>query len=280
MRNFLVLTLLTLCLTANSQDVYVNRVWYLGDNQFFVYLNYNEGYDWKTHEEIEPFLGEPETEDFETTRRKLPPELATKYFNMPWTSELWLFDNSTYSKLTELEFIGVEYFEDMITSSYIAVFKATNFIEPTSFADMNHYCISSNSNGRIKSDFKAQPVDSKAYGTELKKRFGFTDRKRLKTQSIEFNNSTLTLCSFLGENYNSNSAIMKSNDQKHIILLEILANEYVMWEMTLTPLFIKDMPVIVMDMGVPDTDHNWTQIAIFNGTNYVLQFPDDKVTVR
>ncbi len=275
-----VLVLLSFAATGTAKDVYVNKVWPLGDNQFYVYLRYNEGFDWRSHEEIAPYLGPATGREFESTRRTLPLDVAKKYFKLPWQSELWLFDNATYTNLTALKFLGVEYLDEMISTSYVAVFEAEGFLVPESRADLDYYCISSSSEAYLKANFAPAKVAPQSFDGELKEKYSFSDKRKLKIQSIEYQNSTLTLCSFLGENYDNNSVIMKSAGQDHSILLAILRDRYVMWEMILTPLFIESMPVIIMEMGVPETDQNWTEIAVFNGTNYVLQFPDEMVAIK
>lgn len=279
MKNFLIFLFLLISATCQAEEIYVNRVWYFGGNQFYIYLNYNEGYDWKSHDEIKDNLGEPRTTAFESTRRSVPMEIAKKYFNMPWKNELWLFNNKSYSKIGLLSFEGVEYYEDMITSSYVAVFNIIDFQAPTSLAGIDYFCISSNSSSNLIT-LKPKEINSDLFKNELQSKYGFNDQMQLRISSIANNGATLTLCSFYDENYNSNSVLMESSQGNTTILNEILQDEYVMWDLMLTPLIYNDKPVLIMEMGIPETDNNWTQVGIFNGSKYTLQSPDKMVKIE
>ncbi|MEQ8337976.1 MAG: hypothetical protein RIA62_11550 [Cyclobacteriaceae bacterium] len=279
MKNSLIIVFVLATSICNAQDIYINKVWYFGDNQFYIYLNYNEGYDWKSHEAIEDYLGEPRTIEFESSRRSMPNDIAKKYFNMPWDSDLWLFDSKSNSKIGTLNFAGVEYYEDMIESSYIAVFNIDNFQQPSSFVGKDYYCISSNATSNLNT-INPKTVNSDAFRSELQNKFGFKAEMALRTSSIENEDITLTLCSFYGDNYSNNSVLMESTNGKNTILTQILQDEYVMWDMIFTPLNCNDKPVLIMEMGVPETDNHWTEIGVFDGTTYKLQSTTKMVKVK
>jgi|GEM_PF-3149307 len=198
---------------------------------------------------------------------------------MPWTAELWLFNAKTHSKIGTLTFEGVEYYDEMITTSYIAVFNLTDFEESISFTNTDYYCISSNASPFL-TPVNPNKANSDVSRKELQGKYGFQDGKVLKISSMIYNDITLTLCSFYGENYSANSVLLESYNQKNTVLNEILQDEYVMWDFIITPLSHRKKPVLIMEMGIPDTDNNWTQIGVFNGSQYILQLPNDLVKVE
>ncbi|MCX2745406.1 hypothetical protein OO013_16120 [Mangrovivirga sp. M17] len=279
MKSFIPIFLLITFFTCNAENVYVNKVRHIKDDLFYIDLNYKDGYDWKAHDEIEIYLGKAREAGSESTIRKVPIDIAKKYFNLPPNEDLWLFDNSSYSKIGLLHFEGVEYYEDMISSYYVAIFKIENYQVPSNSENREYFCISSNSSSGFKK-INPEKVDSDLYCEVIKNKYEYNDKMQLSYSSLEHDNSTFTLCSFYDKNYSGNSVLMESIQGKHTILNEILNDEYVIWDFIITPVYYNNKPVLIMEMAVPDTDNYWTQIGIYNGSKYILQSPDKAIVIE
>lgn len=48
------------------------------------------------------------------------------------------------------------------------------------------------------------------------------------------------------------------------------SEDYIIDEVYGTPLFVNNEPVLVLQLGVPETDISWHSPAFFNGSNYLI----------
>ncbi len=257
------------CVLLNAQDIYVNRIWHFDSNEFYIYLNFKEGYDWNNLSELNEQLGDYTFEGDENSRRTLPLQVAEKYFDLSRLHNLELYNNQHYQAIGNLNFKGVDYFDDMISSSYIAVFQIEDFEGKKPNSKTDYFCMSSDASKKTSSDFQVTKLANSDFEEQLKSKYNFTDRQLMKLVSLQIGSNIMSVLTFYGPNYENNSYLLESNNGEHKSL-KVIQGDYVMWDMILTPLNVHKKPVIIMEMGVPETDNNWTQIAVFNGTEYEL----------
>ena len=249
-----------------SQEVYINRLWQFKDGDFYVYLNFKDGYDWIDPQDLDNGLGDFVYKGDESSRRRLTAEMAKKYFELNYFNALDLYD---VANLGELTFKGVEHYQDLISDSYVAVFENSNFAGNEPDWSTDYYCMSSLASNYTTTKFEVERVENEETEKKLALEFNFSNQRLMKLVTRRTGKTTLSVLSFSGINNENNSYIIQSVDNQ-FESLKNLKDEYVMWDFIPTPLMVNQMPVLIMEMGVPETDHNWTQIAVFDGTKYEL----------
>lgn len=256
-----------------AQEIYINRIWHFGSDEFYIYLNFKEGYDWNNLPELNEQLGDYTFEGDENSRRELPLEVSGRYFDLTRLQDLELYRGGSAESLGRLKFKGVDFFDDMISSSYIAVFENASFTGKEVNWQIDYYCMSSPTDGLKDKDFAVVDLSGSELLESLKEKFSFTDKQLMELESKRIGATTLSVLSYFGANYENYSYLIESDKNEHFSL-KFIQDDYVMWSMLPTPLLINEKPVIIMEMTVPDTDNLWTQLAVFNGKEYELLIKD------
>lgn len=253
-------------LQLHSQEIYVNRIWQLQTGEFYIELNFKDSYDKVDHQDLRAGLGPFVYKGDESSRRKVRTEIAERYLDLNNLNDLDLYGNTYFGKL---RFKGIEFYQGLISESYIAVFENSNFTGKEVNRKADYYCMSSSTRKYTMNTIEVESVENDEIKRRLASRFKFSDRQLMKLTSKRFGNTLLSVVTYFGSNYENNSHLIESSDSE-LRILKTLKDEYVMWGLIPTPLFINEMPVLIVEMGVPETDHNWTQIGVYDGESYEL----------
>ena len=194
----------------------------------------------------------------EMRRRRVPMEIAARYFNLGRLSNVSVYGGGKPASRARL--VRVELLEGLIESQFVAVFKP----EDTSmFDDRVSYCISLGDIPGKSIDLTWHSVDDSVL-TKALLRMVEMDSDPWNTVHIQtlpddviYSGITFQNKSFLIETRLGKSTIVKTIDR-----------DYYIGAILPLHLEIKGKPVLLLRMGVNETDMVWTSLAVFSGVKY------------
>lgn len=245
-------------------EIYLDRVYYFNQtNEFYVSLSYNEGYSYDSINSIKTKLDSVVYDDGEIRRTRIPTKLGRKYFNLTLLDQINVFDYS-HNKIQESKLKRIEFFEDLLGDQFIAVFDCN---EPQ--VQFEFYGISGPM--ELTENFKSQNVDKEDLINELKREWNINPQFDLRSSAIEITSFELNLISFAYHTFN-NTAVTFIVEQKgdSIKTLLELEDEYYIWQLIPTSAIYNSKPILLLWLGIPETDIEWYSPAVFDGTNYQI----------
>lgn len=251
-------------ISNETPNVYLNRVYYFkSTNEFYVSLSFNEGYSYDSIRSIKTKLDTVVFDDDEIRRTSISLELGRKYFDMSLLDEITVFDYS-HNKVQESRLKRIEFFQDVMGDEFIAVFDCN--LPQSQF---EFYGISGAN--EFTESFKSRKIDKNDLIKELKNEWGIKPQYDLTSSAVEMSSFGTTLFSFAYYTFN-NTAVTYIIEQKEdsVNTLLKLEDEYYIWQLIPTSIIYKNKPILLLWVGIPETDIEWYTSAVFDGTNYQL----------
>ena len=251
-------------LSDKTTEIYLNTVDYFkSTNEFYVSLSFNKGYSYDSISSIKTNLDSIVFDDGEIRRTAISTELGRKYFNLSLLDQINVFDYS-HKKIQEPKLKRIEYFEDLLGDQFIAVFDSE---EPQD--QFEFYGISGTEEFNEK--FQSRNVDKEDLVKELKSEWKINLQFDLRSSAIEITSFGTNIISFAYHTFN-NTAVTYIIEQKgdSIKTLLELEDEYYVWELIPTSVIYKGKPILLLWLGLPETDIEWYSPAVFDGTSYQI----------
>lgn len=199
--------------------------------------------------------------DIETRRSRIPMEIAKKYFNLIGLEKISVYDNGQH--LTDARLVRVEEYSGPIESYFIAVYKPDTFL-PLNFN--TSYCVSSGRNhSRSELPFASEAFSDTTFTRALSNTFQFdsvkywSDHVKVMPAGMIYSGITLPRAAFLIETAGDVSTIVKQINESYVFV-----------EIIPVHIRVNGKFVLLLYMGVPDSDMVWTSLAVFSGTEYQL----------
>lgn len=199
-------------------------------------------------------------EDEEMRRKRVPYSIARQYFNLAGLEAISIYNDGHH--VVDARFVRVELLEGMIESQFIAVFKP---VDPLAFNPDVSYCISSGDITAKSRAITSQAIDDSLFTNELLHTFKLQPNPwntvHVKTMPYEAIYSGIT--------FQYKSLLIETHSGKSTILKEI-NEDYYIGAILPVHLEINGKPVLLLHMGVNETDMVWTSLAVYSGKEYQL----------
>lgn len=200
-------------------------------------------------------------EDIEIRRSRVPESVARNYFNLSGLDTISVYEDA--QPAGNAQFVRVEYFQDVIEGKFIAVFKP---LGGSALPQQPDYCIS-----RGQHHYKTILVTSEVIEDEqltrmlLEKFVPGTERvwdvshTRIMPYHSVYSAISMQSRLLLVETHNGQSRILKDLEEDWFIS-------------EITPLHLESngKPILLLWMGVNETDIMWHAAAIFSGEEFVF----------
>jgi hypothetical protein len=197
-------------------------------------------------------------EDDEMRRKRIPADIAERYFEIAGMERISVYNNGRH--ISDADLVRVELLEGVIERHFIAVFRP---VDPSSFNPEVSYCISTAGLTAKKTDLTSVAIDDSVFTKELVQTLGLEpdtwNSVHVKTKPYNATYSGITCQSkaYLIETYGGKSTILKEINE-----------DYYIGAIVPVHLEINGKPVLLLHMGVNETDMVWTSLAVFSGTTY------------
>lgn len=200
-------------------------------------------------------------EDIEIGRSRVPESVARNYFNLSGLDTISVYEDARHAG--NARFVRVEYFQDVIESKFIAVFKP---LGASTLPQQPDYCIS-----KGQHPYKTIPVTSEEIEDEqltkmlLEKFVPGTERvwdvshTRIMPHHSVYSAISMQSRLLLVETHDGQSRILKDLEEDWFIS-------------EITPLHLESngKPILLLWMGVNETDILWHAVAIYSGKGFVF----------
>ena len=241
--------------TADSLSYigFINK--FYNSSDFYVDLFFKEGKGYDI-EKIRKMANQVIASTDEMKRSQLPIEKAMQYLELDGLREI-----KVYSKDNQLVATGtltsVEYYEDMIEGSLVAVFT----LDHPDISDFS-YCIG-NLQGELTS-VKVVPYKGDEVRFKIAEHLGLDPEKMMDEKHYKEIESGEVYSVFrVHENY----YIVGTTDEKISLLYKGEPNE-VIFDLVIVPKLFNGRPLLLTSCGMDETDMTWNSLLKFNGTEY------------
>lgn len=251
-------------LTTNPPDLYIDRVYYFESTQEpYVSLRFREGYNYDSVPRIKGLLDSIIMDDGEIRRIHVPPAIAERYFDLSLLDSIAIFTYSHVQVATGyLE--RVEYFEDLLESQFIAVFKSSNRIEQYKLYGINGA-------EDFYPGFETEILSGDSLTDNIKKEFNIHPKYEWGSSHVRIgpSNSVLSSYSYHSHNNEEVSYLIESSKAKMTTLMKV-TGEFSIWELIPTSMMINNKPLLLLWLALPETDIMWYSPAVYTGTKYQM----------
>lgn len=197
------------------------------------------------------YKGEPDTK-----RTRIPIEKAGKYFNLTGLNRINLY-NKDNQIITTGTLSHIEYFENMITSQFIAVFTVDN----PNISDFQ-YCMSSTMKNFTPTKYLS--ITNPGLTSTLIDYLHLKPDEYMivnhyqvfKSGTIYSTVSSDTTAYIIESSGDKINVLYKSKSREAIIGLVIISKD------------INSRPILLIHSGLPRSDVTWSSLLIFNGSEY------------
>ena len=200
-------------------------------------------------------------EDIERRRSRLPIEIAEKYFELSGLDSIYVYAKGEL--VGKAKFIRVEHLDDVIEGEYVAVFK---WIGSSTVPHQLDYCISAGQHNYKAVNMLYENIENEDLTKNILEKFA-PDAERVwkvvHTRIVPYR-SVYSAISF-----QSGLFLIETKEGQSRILNAVNEN-WVISNITPVHLEINGKPILLLTMGVIDTDFIWTSLAIFSGEQYAF----------
>lgn len=194
----------------------------------------------------------------EMRRKRIPFDVAEEYFNITGLEKISVYSNGKH--ISEAELVRVELLEGMIESQFIAVFKP---LDPSLFNPQVSYCISSGELTARRINAIWQSIEDSVFTKDLLRNL----RLEPKPWNVIHIRTAPDNTTYSGVTYQFKAFLIETSNGQSTILKEI-KEDYYIGAILPVHLEINGKPVLLLHMGVNETDMVWTSLAVFSGKTY------------
>jgi hypothetical protein len=246
-------------LDSKSYIGFINQFYFQESKEFYIELYFKQpGIDYRGFIEIASTQDSIIYADDENQRLRIPDSIAQLKFDLSGLNTLTLFDEN-HKKLTEAQFVRVEYLEQNISPVFIAVYRVENKLN----IENGMYCIGNFSENMTSPNEYLSFKDS-ILTAEIAEQLNFAHTYKL--QGFHFrktsNDSALSII-----NFDDNVAIVEKIQDEYKYLYKIEKQENIT-EVLLLPILRNNRPILLAKHILPDSDYEWHSILVFDWQNY------------
>lgn len=198
-------------------------------------------------------------EDIESRRRRLPRNVANRYFNLVGLDTIAVYTAAGYAGDARL--VRVEQFDDLIEGSFIGVFSP---IDSSSFDTSVVYCTSKDLAPETQSFTNWKSVSDSGFTKTLLKHINRNASDVWRSIHVRSGNITYSVITFANECFLIESDVEGPSIRKHI------TEDYNIGDIIPTHIRVNNRPTLLLRMGVNETDINWITLAVFDDAEYVF----------
>ena len=193
--------------------------------------------------------------DDENRRTRIPSEIANKYFDLSGLEPLLIFDKN--NKLIAKAHVNrIEYLDQNISPYFIGVFTTENPIKGKA-----EYCIG-NFNTNLP-DMIYDNINDSLLTKLIADKFKIT---HVQARHYKTHNSDNVLSVINSEN---NSHVFEVIDSEIKLLYKSHENEHIQ-KIIFVPKTINNKPVLLTQCYMPDSDQEWDNVLVFDGSKYLV----------
>jgi len=232
-------------------NIYVDAVGYFPETkEFYVTLPFKEGVDYKKFEEIGMLADSTVFQDEETSRERLPRQVALKYLDLTLLDTINIYDSS-HNFICGASFERVEYYQPTIESSFIAVFKPS---VSTTKSEKGYYCLTPTNQSLKKPSFIEKK--STTLTNRIKSELSIDPNYEWTSKHITLKKSGITLSIYSADAKNENRTLSYLTELRNgkLNVLNKFNGEYAFWNLLPLPISHNNHPVLLITMAVPETD--------------------------
>lgn len=232
-------------------NIYVDAVGYFPETkEFYVTLPFKEDIDYKKFEEIGKLADSTVFQDEETSRERLPLQIALKYLDLSLLDTINIYDSS-HNFVCGASFERVEYYQPTIESSFIAVFKPSVSITEL---EEGYYCLTPTNQSLKEISFVEKK--STTLKNRIKGELSINPNYEWASKHITLKKSGITLSIYSADAKNENRTLSYLTELRNgkLNVLNKFNGEYAFWDLLPLPISHNDHPVLLITMAVPETD--------------------------
>lgn len=197
--------------------------------------------------------------DDERSRKRLPCDIARQYFNLSGLEAVSVYANGGH--VSDAAFVRVELLDDVIESQFIAVFQPLDTLH---FNTDVSYCISGGYVPGKKADLKWESVEDSTLTAHLLDTFHLDSKKVWR---VVHRKTSPARHIFSGITFQNQSLLIETSESVSAIV-KIVNKDYYIGDIMPVCFEVNGKPVLLLDMGVNETDVRWTSLAVFSGKEY------------
>jgi hypothetical protein len=158
--------------------------------------------------------------------------------------------------------VRIEYLEDVIESEYIAVFKP---MIPSWYTSDVHYCITASAVNSLKTiSVGYKELKDTNLTAKLLQRFKIDSTKVSEINHLQFLRDKSIWTSIALE---QGAYLIETKGNESTILYQTREDYYIM-EVMMVHVEINSKPVLLLTLGVNDTDMIWTSLMVYSSKGY------------
>lgn len=203
-------------------------------------------------------------EDIERRRSRIPSPIAENHFNLSGLDTISVYKSGRLAG--RAKFIRVEHFHNVIESQFIAVFEP---IGSATLPDELDYCISTQKNPYKTVDVTYEEIEDDQLTKTLLETFV---RDSMRVWNVLHTRIMPYQSVYSAISMHSRFVLVETNEGQSRILKDLKEDWFIS---DITPLHLEanGKPILLLTMGINETDMIWTSLAVFSGMEYV--FPEN-----
>ncbi len=229
-------------------------------NEIYLELYFkNEASSKLPYEKIVALTDSVVHKDEELFRKRLPLELAIKYFDLRGLAQLKVYDSAN-KFICRANFVRVEYVEDVISSFFVAVYRTEKPIKSGSHYVTGHL---SEELASVNYTTSQDTILTKNILAKLKAPIPYEALQK-SGEHLKFNNSDSTLSIVNSDEHTY--VVLSSKDALTVLYKSDESENFT--RMLFIPILRKKLPLILMQNVAPETDSFWETLLYFDGKKY------------
>ena len=245
-----------------SDKILVDRVHYFDEtDELYIWLSYKEGYDWKAKDTIKSHADSVIYQEGSIIRTRFPMDMAIKYFDLQLLNGIVIFNESHESQgVSKIK--RIEYFEDVMGDSFICILETPNKLRGNTFYGINGTSdfITSLSDHKVNDDVLANLIRNQI-------KVGIRDGWRFEMVKVEPYDLTYAFYSFLSDSSEEKTYLFEI-DSDEITIVNEITNDFNIWELSPVSVQVNNRPILLLWLGLPETDIEWYSPAVFDGEKF------------
>ena len=247
---------------TTGNKVFIDRVHYFPlTGEAYVWVDFNEHYDWKALDTLKYQADSVLMDDGEIRRTNFPIKKAEKYFDLTYLDGISIF-NYAHEFQGKSRLKRIEYFEDVLGDQVIAILETPNKLKGDRFYGINGHV-------KLTQSIASKEIENANLLKSVKDLIGIKSHYdwRLNAIRVEPYGITYAFYSFAAQDGKEKSFLLEKDNDSFSIVQEI-TNDYSIWEVCPMPIEVNQRPVLLLKVGVPETDLEWYSPAIFDGEKF------------
>lgn len=244
--------------TPTDSSTYIGFIQKFNESdEFYTDLYFKDPYDYRNYEEVAKVADSLIFNDDETSRSRIPPEYAEKFFDLSGIQTIEIFD-STGKKLTTGKFIRVELFDNMITGGFVATYKVDNpqIANPSYCIGNRRWDLDPTQTYAALSDDELNSTITKFLNLDNKQLWGM-DHYSVSPSNEIYSVISSDTTAFVVETKNRNNVVLYASDYSEAVNTVVFI-----------PIRINGKPVLLANCAAPETDSDWTNLLTYDGSEY------------